>query len=203
MIEIARAISSGARIVIMDEPTSSLTAHETEDLFRVTRSLRDEGVGVIYISHHLEELFHLCDRATVLRDGALVGNGRHRQRSRDQIVRMMVGREPSEFAKREHLEPGEEVLRVEGITRAGVLRDVSLTVRRGEVVGLAGLVGAGRSELARAIIGADPIDAGRVLLNGREVRIRTPEDAARWGSPTSPRIARAKAWCSACRSKPT
>jgi ribose transport system ATP-binding protein len=181
MIEIARAISSGARIVIMDEPTSSLTAHETEELFRVTRSLRDEGVGVIYISHHLEELFHLCDRATVLRDGALVGTVDIANSSRDQIVRMMVGREPSEFAKREHLEPGEEVLRVEGITRAGVLRDVSLTVRKGEVVGLAGLVGAGRSELARAIIGADPIDAGRVLLNGREVRIRTPEDAARVG----------------------
>ena len=94
---------------------------------------------------------------------------------------MMVGREPSEFAKREHLEPGEEALRVEGITRAGVLRDISLTVRKGEVVGLAGLVGAGRSELARAIIGADPMDAGRVILNGQEVRIRTPEDAARVG----------------------
>jgi ribose transport system ATP-binding protein len=181
MIEIARAISSGARIVIMDEPTSSLTAHETEELFRVTRALRDEGVGVIYISHHLEELFHLCDRAMVLRDGALVGIVDIGSTSRDQIVRMMVGREPSEFAKREHLEPGDEALRVEGVAREGVLRDISLTVRKGEVVGLAGLVGAGRSELARAIIGADSMDAGRVILNGQEVRIRTPEDAARAG----------------------
>jgi ribose transport system ATP-binding protein len=181
MIEIARAISSGARIVIMDEPTSSLTAHETEELFRVTRSLREQGVGIIYISHHLEELFHLCDRATVLRDGALVGTVEIADSSRDQIVRMMVGREPSEFAKREHLAPGEEALRVEGISRDGVLHDVSLAVRRGEVLGLAGLVGAGRSELARAIIGADPMDAGRVLLNGREVRIRNPEDASRAG----------------------
>jgi ABC-type sugar transport system ATPase subunit len=181
MIEIARAISSGARIVIMDEPTSSLTAHETEELFRVTRSLREEGVGVIYISHHLEELFHLCDRAMVLRDGALVGVVDIASTSRDQIVRMMVGREPSEFAKRTHLEPGGEALRVEGVTREGVLRDISLTIRKGEVVGLAGLVGAGRSELARAIIGADSMDAGRVILNGREVRIRTPADAARAG----------------------
>jgi ribose transport system ATP-binding protein len=181
MIEIARAISSGARIVIMDEPTSSLTAHETDDLFRVTRSLRDEGVGIIYISHHLEELFHLCDRATVLRDGALVGTVEIAQTSRDQIVRMMVGREPSEFAKRDQLEPGDEALRVEGISREGVLHDVSLTVRKGEVVGLAGLVGAGRSELARTIIGADPMDAGRVLLDGKPVRIRTPEDAAKAG----------------------
>lgn len=181
MIEIARAISSGARIVIMDEPTSSLTAHETDDLFRVTRSLRDEGVGVIYISHHLEELFHLCDRATVLRDGVLVDTVEIAETNRDQIVRMMVGREPSEFAKRDRLEPGDEALRVEGISRAGVLRDISLTVRKGEVVGLAGLVGAGRSELARAIIGADPMDAGRVVLNGKDVRIRTPEDAAKAG----------------------
>ena len=181
MIEIARAISSGARIVIMDEPTSSLTAHETEELFRVTRSLREQGVGVIYISHHLEELFHLCDRATVLRDGALVGTVEIADSSRDQIVRMMVGREPSEFAKRDHLAPGEEALRVEGISRKGALHDVSLAVRRGEVLGLAGLVGAGRSELARVIIGADPMDAGRVMLNGKEVRIRTPEDASRAG----------------------
>jgi ribose transport system ATP-binding protein len=181
MIEIARAISSGARIVIMDEPTSSLTAHETDDLFRVTRSLRDEGVGVIYISHHLEELFHLCDRATVLRDGALVGTVPIAETSRDQIVRMMVGREPSEFAKRDHLEPGAEALRVEGINRTGVLHDISLTVRKGEVVGLAGLVGAGRSELARAIIGADPMDSGQVHLAGKPVQIRSPEDAARFG----------------------
>jgi len=181
MIEIARAVSSGARIVIMDEPTSSLTATETDDLFRVTRSLRDEGVGVIYISHHLEELFHICDRAVVLRDGELVGTVEIAATSRDQIVRMMVGREPSEFAKREHLEPGDEALRVEGISRAGVLHDISLTVRKGEVLGLAGLVGAGRSELARVIIGADPMTTGRVLLDGKEVRIRTPEDAANAG----------------------
>ncbi len=181
MIEIARAVSSGARIVIMDEPTSSLTATETDDLFRVTRSLRDEGVGVIYISHHLEELFHICDRAVVLRDGELAGTVEIAAASRDQIVRMMVGREPSEFAKREHLEPGDEALRVEGISSTGVLHDISLTVRKGEVLGLAGLVGAGRSELARVIIGADPMTAGRVFLAGKEVRIRTPEDAANAG----------------------
>jgi ribose transport system ATP-binding protein len=181
MIEIARAVSSGARIVIMDEPTSSLTAHEAQDLFRVTHSLREQSVGVIYISHHLEELFHLCDRATVLRDGSLVGTVDIADTTRDQIVRMMVGREPSEFAKRDHLAPGAEALRVEGMSRSGVLQDVSLAVHRGEVLGLAGLVGAGRSELARAIIGADPIDTGRVMLHGQEVRIRTPEDAAKAG----------------------
>jgi ABC-type sugar transport system ATPase subunit len=181
MIEIARAVSSGARIVIMDEPTSSLTARESDELFRVARALREQGVGIIYISHHLEELFHLCDRAAVLRDGRLVGTVDIASASRDQLVRMMVGREPSEFAKRAHAELGEERLYIEGMRRSGVLSDVSLSVRRGEVLGLAGLVGAGRSELARAIIGADPIDGGRVLLDGREVRIRSPEDAAKAG----------------------
>jgi ribose transport system ATP-binding protein len=181
MIEIARAVSLGARIVIMDEPTSSLTTHETENLFKVTRQLRDEGVGIIYISHHLEELFALCDRALVLRDGAGVGSVILANTDRDQLVRMMVGREPSEFAQREPLPPGPELLRVENVTRAGVLHGCSLTVRQGEVVGLAGLVGAGRSELARAIIGADPMDSGRVLLRGQVVRVRSPEDSAKAG----------------------
>jgi rhamnose transport system ATP-binding protein len=204
LVEIACVIGAGARIVIMDEPTSSLTRREQERLFEVVRKLRSQGAGVIYISHRLEEIFELADRVTVLRDGATVGTRRlregsavgkigQRQTAADQtdepppteseLIRMMVGREVSHiYPPADGITPGEVVLSLRGIgcARSGI-RDVSLDLRAGEVVALAGLVGAGRTELARVLFGMTPADAGEIRMNGRRVEIRTPRKAVELG----------------------
>ncbi|MGC9003172.1 MAG: sugar ABC transporter ATP-binding protein [bacterium] len=181
MTEIAKALSQNAQIIAMDEPTSALTDREVAHLFDIIKSLKEEGVAIIFVSHRLEEIFQIAERITVLRDGKYVGTKRIEETNRDEVIAMMVGREIKEKIPKRPAKIGEEILRVEGLTREGVFRDISFTLHKGEVLGLAGLVGAGRTEIARAIFGADPIDRGKIYLEGKEVRIRSPQDAIKLG----------------------
>jgi ABC-type sugar transport system ATPase subunit len=190
MVEIAKALSYNARIVIMDEPTSALTDTEVSALFEIIRELKARGLGVIFISHRIEEVMTICDRITVLRDGQNAGELTQAEATPEKIVRLMVGRPLSDlFQKDEAASVGAPVLEVRGLSRTGtkrdasaiVLNDVSFMVRAGEIVGLAGLVGSGRTELARAIFGADPFSSGEVLVEGKPVSIRSPQDAIRRG----------------------
>ncbi len=176
MLEIAKALHRRVRILILDEPTAVLGGHDVEQLLGMVRSLREHGVATIFISHRLDEIFGLADRYTVLKDGEPAGSGDLRDTDEDALVSMMVGRELQSLGAPETA-PGAEALRVEGLTREGVLRDIHFSVRRGEVVGVAGLRGAGRTEMARAIFGADPVDAGRILRDGEAVEIGSPADA--------------------------
>ena len=160
IIEIAKAISLDARLLIMDEPTAALSGVEVERLFAVARSLRDEGRALVFISHRFDEVFALCDTVTVMRDGAYVSTAPIADTPRRPIVAQMVGREVADLFPKTAAEIGEPVLEVEGLQLAGVFHDVRFTVRAGEIVGLAGLVGAGRSEIARAVFGVDGYDAG-------------------------------------------
>jgi len=181
MVEIAKATSRKSRIIAMDEPSATLTEHELENLFALIRRLKYEGVSIIYISHRLEEVFQIADRVTVLRDGRLVESKNVSDTDREDVIRMMVGRELKEIIPKVQAEQGAPALAVRNLNRAGVLRDISFEVKRGEVLGLAGLVGAGRTEVARAIFGADPIDGGQIFLDGRPVTIRSPRDAIKLG----------------------
>jgi len=190
LVEIARALSMKSRLIVMDEPTSALSKAEVEKLFKIIRDLKADGISVIFVTHRLEEVIEICDGYTVLRDGHYVGSGRVADTDIDGIIRMMVGREVNAlFHHREDSTAGEVALAVEGISRRGsskdpsatVLADVSFSVRRGEILGIAGLVGAGRTEVARAIFGADPFDSGRVLVDGQPVRIASPQEAIRYG----------------------
>jgi ribose transport system ATP-binding protein len=179
MIEIAKALSLNARVVIMDEPTSALTERETETLLDIIENLRREKVGVIYISHRLEEVQRVGDRVTVLRDGRRIGTLDVADADIPTMIRMMVGRDLTFAAIERQSRPGAEMLRVENLGREGVLHDISFSVGRGEIVAFFGLVGAGRTELARAIFGVDRIDEGRIVVDGEVVRISSPEMAVR------------------------
>jgi inositol transport system ATP-binding protein len=190
LVEIARALSMRSKLIVMDEPTSALSRAEVEKLFRIVRDLKAQGLSVIFVTHRLEEVAEICDRYTVLRDGRLVGSGDVASTTIDGIIRMMVGREVNAlFAHRDDATAGEVALEVRGLSRRGnardasatVLEDVSLRVRRGEILGIAGLVGAGRTEMARAVFGADAFDAGEILVDGRPVTIRSPREAIRNG----------------------
>jgi len=190
MVEIARALSMNSRLIVMDEPTSALSLAEVDKLFAIIRKLKADGISVIFVTHRLEEVIEICDRYTVLRDGRNVGAGSVADITIEGIIRLMVGRELTAlFAHREATDAGPVALAVEGLSRrrtaqdphATELKDVSLHVRRGEILGIAGLVGAGRTETARAIFGADPFDEGRVLIDGTAVDIRTPRDAISHG----------------------
>ncbi len=184
LVEIACAIGAGARIVVMDEPTASLTQKEQHLLFAVVRDLRAKGVGIIYISHRLEEIFGLADRVTVLRDGQSVGSVPVGDIDEARLIRLMVGREVTQIYPPAESAPGEVVLSLRGLgssaTPTGV-RDITFDVRAGEVFGLAGLVGAGRTDLARILFGLVPADAGEIRLGGRPVTLRSPQDAIAHG----------------------
>ena len=180
MTAIARAVSTRARLVIMDEPTSSLDDSEVETLFGVIRQLKADGVAVVFVSHRLDELYAVCDRITVMRDGRTVAERAMLGFDKLQLVSAMLGKELSalQAIKRAPKEPGlAEVLRLDHVQSGRRVRDASLTLRRGEIVGLAGLLGSGRTELARAVFGADPVDAGQVAVNGEPVRFARPADA--------------------------
>jgi rhamnose transport system ATP-binding protein len=182
LVEIARALGAEARILIMDEPTAALGEKEVGRLFRVIGDLKASGVGIIYVSHRLEELFQVADRVTALRDGVLVGSRRMEEISRSELIRMMVGRELSSVFPKAVVEAGEVILEVRGLTcRQSGVRDVSFCVRAGEILGLAGLVGAGRTELARTLFGLTPADSGEIRLRGRPVTVDSPARAARLG----------------------
>ena len=182
MVEIAKALSFNAAVLIMDEPTATLTDKEIAELFRITRQLREAGVGIVHISHRLQELKQISDRVTVMRDGRVIGTLATPDATIEQIISMMVGRTIFEAAPEVPETPNPEVvLEVRNLNRGRFIRDVSFSVHRGEIVGIAGLVGAGRTEVARAIFGADPIDSGEVLVHGKRVRIQNPTDAVRHG----------------------
>ncbi|HFF6555954.1 TPA: sugar ABC transporter ATP-binding protein [Escherichia coli] len=182
MVEIAKAISVNARILIMDEPTAALTETEIESLFRVTRLLKEQGTGIVYISHRLEELALIADRATVMRDGQYISTVDYECVKISDLIAMMVGRDLGNiYPRREALQQRIPVLEVNGLTRKGVLNDINFTLYRGEILGFAGLMGAGRTELARAIFGADFIDSGTLKLNGKETVIKDISDAIQQG----------------------
>lgn len=182
MVEIAKAISVNARILIMDEPTAALTETEIESLFRVTRLLKEQGTGIVYIFHRLEELALIADRATVMRDGQYISTVDYECVKISDLIAMMVGRDLGNiYPRREALQQRIPVLEVNGLTRKGVLNDINFTLYCGEILGFAGLMGAGRTELARAIFGADSIDSGTLKLNGKETVIKDISDAIQQG----------------------
>jgi ribose transport system ATP-binding protein len=182
MVEIAKALSLNAEVLIMDEPTAALTDTEIEALFRIIRQLRGRGVGIVHISHRLEELRLIADRVTVMRDGRYVATVRAADVSIDQIISMMVGRTLADVTPEPPQVPSQEVvLEARHLNRGKAIRDVSLQLRRGEILGVAGLVGAGRTEVARAIFGADRIDSGSIEVMGRRVQIKSPSDAVKHG----------------------
>ncbi len=181
IVEIAKALSFDARVLIMDEPTAALSGPEVERLFSVVRTLREQGAAILFISHRLDEVFALCDTVTVMRDGAVVHDARIADMTPDDLVRRMVGRELSALFPKQDTAVGSTMLSVHRLTREGVFFDVSFEVRAGEIVALAGLVGAGRSEVARAIFGIDRADAGHVEVDGQRLRPARPLAAMRAG----------------------
>ncbi len=186
MVEIAKALSINARILIMDEPTSALTAREIEDLFRIIHKLKDDGCGIVYISHRLEELQHIVDRVTIMRDGQYITSMDFAGTPMDQIITHMVGREIKEKFPRVECEKGKKVFEVKNLNAGRMVRDINFSVYEGEIVGFAGLMGAGRTETTRAIFGADPKESGEIYVDGKEVKIHCPMDAIRNGVVLAP-----------------
>ncbi|NMB01266.1 MAG: sugar ABC transporter ATP-binding protein [Firmicutes bacterium] len=180
-VEIAKALSFGSKLIIMDEPSATLTPAERDRLFAVVRDLKEAGVSIIYISHHLDEIFAIGDRVTVLRDGALVATDDVQNVNKDLIIRWMVGRDLTNTYPPRAASPGEVILQVRNLNRSGVLHDINFDLRRGEILGIAGLVGSGRTELVRALYGADPIDGGQIILHGQELAIKTPKESIGYG----------------------
>lgn len=177
LVEIAKALIRKARLIVMDEPTSALSDREIERLFSVMRALKAEGVSFVYISHRLEELFAVCDRLTVLRDGEFIGTAPVAELSFDRVVAMMVGREIGDRFPPKTNRPGETILEARNLGRGNDFAGVSFSLRRGEILGLAGLMGAGRTELVRALFGAEPSDRGEILIDGVPRKIRSPREA--------------------------
>ncbi len=182
MVEIAKALSVNAKILIMDEPTAALTESEIKSLFKVTNMLKSQGVGIVYISHRLEELVQIADRATVMRDGCFIGTVDYAATTIDELIAMMVGRNLGDiFPKRGNKPSKEIVLDVKNLNRKGVLHDINFNLRRGEILGFSGLMGAGRTEVARALFGADSIDSGEISLFGKPVTITNVHKAIELG----------------------
>ena len=181
MVEIAKALSTNARIIIMDEPTAALTRNESEELYRITEKLRDDGKSVIFISHRLEDMYRLASRVTVFRDAHYIGTYNVSEIQPPELIKAMVGREIKDLFPKPQIKPGKEVLRVERLGRTGYFKDVSFSIRAGEIVGLTGLVGAGRTEVVQTIYGVEHYNEGKVFFDGREVHIARPRDAMELG----------------------
>jgi inositol transport system ATP-binding protein len=181
MVEIAKAISTDARLIIMDEPTSAITEREVEHLHRMIRSLRESGVAIIYITHKMDEVFKIADKVTVFRDGKHVATLPAAELDRQKLITLMVGRELTHLFPKEEVAIGEVVMSVRGLTRHGVIDDISFDLRRGEILGLAGLMGAGRTEVLEAVFGVTRVDAGEITINGKPVTIKSPADAIEAG----------------------
>ena len=180
MIEIIKAVSCNSRLIIMDEPTSSLDSEETEHLFRTIRELKEKGVAIIYISHRMEEIFEICDRVSVFRDGSYIDCLDMEEVTRDKLISLMIGRQVENVFPKTDCEIGGVVFRVEGISGNG-FEDISFEVHKGEILGISGLVGSGRSETMRAIFGMDPLEKGKLYLDGEEIQIRRPSQAIKRG----------------------
>ncbi|MBZ0295319.1 MAG: sugar ABC transporter ATP-binding protein [Anaerolineae bacterium] len=181
MIEVAKALHHKADLIIMDEPTAALSLREIDNLFSIIRELKASGVAVIYISHHLEEAFEVCDTISVLRDGEYIGTYSSESLTMDELIRLMVGRALDEQFPKVNIPRGDELLRIEHLNQGTRLRDISFSAYAGEVLGIAGLVGAGRTELLRAIFGADPIDSGDIYIAGQKAEVKNPRDAMQHG----------------------
>ena len=181
MVEIAKAVSTHAKIVILDEPTAALTANESEKLYRIVDKLKDEGVSIIFISHRFEDMYRLATRVTVFRDSQYIGTYEVDKITNADLIRQMVGREISDLYPKPEVKFGKELFRIERFTRTGYFKDVSISVKAGEIVGLTGLVGAGRTEVMEAVCGITGFDGGRVFLEGKEIRIKNPTDAGTAG----------------------
>lgn len=183
MVEIAKAVSRDCKLLILDEPTAALTQTEIEELFRIMEDLKAKGIGMIYISHRMDEINRISDRITVMRDGEYVGTVDTASVTKDDVINMMIGRVVYEDPKTHSEVPddAEVVLEVKHLSSGNAFNDVSFTLRRGEILGFSGLMGAGRTEVARAIFGADPHDGGEIFVNGKRVNIKTPEDAVKLG----------------------
>ena len=181
MVEIAKAISYDAKIIIMDEPTSAIPEREVAHLHGMIKRLTDFGVAIIYITHKMDEVFRISDDITVFRDGKHVGSYPAKELDRDKLIKLMVGRELTDLFPKEEAEIGDVVLSVQGLTRGSVVKDVSFELHRGEILGLAGLMGAGRTEVLETIFGIEKADSGEIVLNGRALRIKQPSDAIRAG----------------------
>jgi rhamnose transport system ATP-binding protein len=181
LVEIAKALSLDSRVLIMDEPTAALSAHEVHELFTIVRQLRERGVAILFVTHRLEEIFELAERVTVLRDGRRVSTAPIAELTTEEIIRQMVGRELETLYPKRSVEPGEIALDVRHLTRKGTFEDVTFQVRRGEILGFAGLVGAGRTEVARVIFGIDQADSGEIRVGGKQVQIHSPQTAMKHG----------------------
>ena len=178
LVEIIKALSSKSKILIMDEPTSALTAEEVKDLFTIIKRLRENGTGIIFVSHRLQEIFEIADRATVLRDGKIVGSLNKNELDEQKLIKMMVGRTIDNLYPKEKVKIDDDiVLKVENLKRVGEFEDISFNLRKGEILGFAGLIGSGRTEVARSIFGAEKIEGGKIYLDGKEVHINNPRDA--------------------------
>ncbi|MCR4907819.1 MAG: sugar ABC transporter ATP-binding protein [Lachnospiraceae bacterium] len=181
MIEICKALMADAKVMIMDEPTAALTEAETATLFRVIQDLKKKGVSIIYISHRMEEIFEICDRVTVMRDGEYMGTRDISNTNMDELIRMMIGRDLSNRFPERNVEIGETVFEIQGLTFGKVFQDISFKVHKGEVLGVAGLMGAGRTEIMQSVFGSVPFDSGKILVDGKEVKIKKPGDAISLG----------------------
>ena len=177
MVEMAKALSLNAHILVMDEPTSALTQHEVDDLFRIMRQLREKGVAIIFISHRLEEVFEIADRVTILRDGKFVDSKPISGLTNDEVIKKMVGRKIQTLFPKKNVKIGSEVLRVENLTKIGLFKDISFSLHSGEILGLAGLVGARRTDVAQTIFGISSQDSGRIFVFGEEKRFESPSQA--------------------------
>lgn len=181
MVEIAKAISTHAKIIILDEPTAALTANESQKLYKIVDKLRDDGVSIIFISHRFEDMYRLATRVTVFRDSQYIGTYDVNGITNAELIKHMVGREINDLFPKQDIKPGDEVLRIEGLSRTGYYKDVSLNVRAGEIVGLTGLVGAGRTEVVESVCGITKPDAGKIFLQGEQITVKNPTDAMERG----------------------
>ena len=186
MIEIAKALSINAKILIMDEPTSALTSREIDELFNIIRKLKSQGCGIVYISHRLEELAHITDRVTIMRDGHYITEGNFTDFTMDEIIANMVGREIKEKFPHVECKRGKKVFEVKNLNAGRLVRDINFSLYEGEIVGFAGLMGAGRTETTRAIFGVDPKESGTLILDGKEITINNPMDAIKAGVVLAP-----------------
>ncbi|MDI3540914.1 MAG: rhamnose transport system ATP-binding protein [Thermosediminibacterales bacterium] len=181
MVEISKALSQEAKILIMDEPTAALTQRETQELFRLTRNLKESGTSIIFISHRLDDIFEIADRVTVFRDGCYIGTWNLSELTRDDLIKLMVGREITQLFPKKKAKIGREILKVEGLCKMGIFADISFCLHEGEILGLTGLIGSGRSEVAQAIFGIDPADEGIIYVNNQPVKIDNPLKAMKLG----------------------
>jgi len=181
MVEVAKALSFESKIIIMDEPTAALSTREIETLFGIIKKLKDSGVSIIYISHRLEEYKEVGDRVTVMRDGQKIKTLKINETDRNELIRLMVGREIKELVPKKNVKKGNEVFRVSNLNRGKILKNISFSIQEGEILGIAGLMGAGRTEIARSIFGLDKKDSGDIYLDGRKIRVNNPADAINSG----------------------